>query len=540
MRISEEALFSKQPVPQFMPSPRISHLRVINSVRQYLFKHKEYLDRDEIQNFPKIDRISSVLVGLPFVDGLDNSFAFKNNKEKHHQSIFLEHQILRDRYMGWSADSSATEEVIEYVEELVDLIKFLVGHKEFRYGFLARPIFYEWNLKGEQQFENETGTVDKVHKDETQQLEKNIDGELLKYTIPDIPNQGYRRASIREILSAKRASVLASKSSWNEKSTRNYSISPTTAVVEESPTSDSQNASLYEKFYSIPQKLSVSHNELKKLNPEQPKFVGSPITNKPKKVFLDAAKANYHNGKKMNKTTNTKVMSTEEVSIQDKMKMGYKNDMNKKNPDSLSFELLGSQRKNSNSQQILNQPLPVARSGVNDLVESEYRPLSLQFLKPSYNLNYTSLKSYNTSPKHSPTSLGFSTVEELSVTSSSIESRTIPANESDPGKIYSENTLKKGKFYSLLSSESIQIPAKNTRYNLTGENHVGHEVNASKRLSFLKMPYMSDTAPDTGRLQPSNNVDGAFKDLPVTLKRITARRSMRMNSDFFKESEFGI
>lgn len=144
MRISEEALVSKQPVPQFMPSPRISHLRVINSVRQYLFKHKEYLDRDEIQIFPKIDRISSVLVGLPLVDELDTSFAFSNIKAKPSKYI-SEHQILRDRYMGWSADSSATEEVIEYVEELVDLIKFLVGHKEFRYGFWPDQYFMSGN-----------------------------------------------------------------------------------------------------------------------------------------------------------------------------------------------------------------------------------------------------------------------------------------------------------------------------------------------------------------------------------------------------------
>lgn len=166
---------------------------------------------------------------------------------------------------------------------------------------MARPIFYEWKLKAQQQFEKETGTIDKVHKDETQQLEENIDGEKLKDTIPDIPNQGYRPASIREILSAKRASVLASKSSWNEKSTRNYSISPTTAVVEEISTSESQNTSLYENFYSVPQNLSVPRNELNNLNVEQPKFVGSPIINKPKKYFSTQQKQIATMGKKKKK-----------------------------------------------------------------------------------------------------------------------------------------------------------------------------------------------------------------------------------------------
>lgn len=104
LRVAEEALFSKSPVPQFLPSPRIAHLRVVNVVRQLLFQ--QLVDKPETEN-----------------------------------------SMLRDQYMGWSASSGATEEVIEYMEELVDLIKFLVGCHSFSHGFLSRPLVPDWQQR---------------------------------------------------------------------------------------------------------------------------------------------------------------------------------------------------------------------------------------------------------------------------------------------------------------------------------------------------------------------------------------------------------
>lgn len=106
LRVTEEALNSKTHIPQFLPSPRIAHLRVINAVRRMLFR--------QIQDDP----------------------TRQNN-------------MLRDQYMGWSACSGATEEIIEYLEELTDLVRFLVGYHHFAHGFLARPFYQEWEHEKE-------------------------------------------------------------------------------------------------------------------------------------------------------------------------------------------------------------------------------------------------------------------------------------------------------------------------------------------------------------------------------------------------------
>jgi hypothetical protein len=45
--------------------------------------------------------------------------------------------------MSWNAGSGAQAEVIEYLEELTDLAKLLVGANEFRGGLLARPAQHE-------------------------------------------------------------------------------------------------------------------------------------------------------------------------------------------------------------------------------------------------------------------------------------------------------------------------------------------------------------------------------------------------------------
>ena len=52
--------------------------------------------------------------------------------------------MLKEKFLSWSATSSATEEIIEYVEELVQLTKMIVGVNEFKYGFLSRPLYEDW------------------------------------------------------------------------------------------------------------------------------------------------------------------------------------------------------------------------------------------------------------------------------------------------------------------------------------------------------------------------------------------------------------
>lgn len=49
--------------------------------------------------------------------------------------------VVRRKYISWHAASAALAEVIEYLEELIDLTKLLVGASEFRSGLLTRPSY---------------------------------------------------------------------------------------------------------------------------------------------------------------------------------------------------------------------------------------------------------------------------------------------------------------------------------------------------------------------------------------------------------------
>lgn len=46
--------------------------------------------------------------------------------------------------MAWNAASAARAEIIEYLEELIDLSKLLVGANEFRSGLLMRNTYNEY------------------------------------------------------------------------------------------------------------------------------------------------------------------------------------------------------------------------------------------------------------------------------------------------------------------------------------------------------------------------------------------------------------
>lgn len=121
MRAVENSLETKKPLPQFLPSARILHLRLVNKVRMVLIGDER-----------------------PDDDSSDEDEYTALENKKHTLTASRRHRMLLKKYMGWSATSSAFEEVIEYLEELVNLTKLLVGHNEFRYGFLSKPIHETW------------------------------------------------------------------------------------------------------------------------------------------------------------------------------------------------------------------------------------------------------------------------------------------------------------------------------------------------------------------------------------------------------------
>jgi hypothetical protein len=50
-------------------------------------------------------------------------------------------RVIRQKFLSWNAASAGQMEVIEYLEELIELTKLLVGANEFRSGMLTRPTY---------------------------------------------------------------------------------------------------------------------------------------------------------------------------------------------------------------------------------------------------------------------------------------------------------------------------------------------------------------------------------------------------------------
>lgn len=113
-----EALTTGLPLPQFMPSARIAELRLINRVREVLGSRTSP------------DAATSLPSRLVVSDGkVDEQTA---------------QVITQRRFLSWNASIAGQMEVIEYLEELVELVKLLVGVNAFRSGMLERPTYKQY------------------------------------------------------------------------------------------------------------------------------------------------------------------------------------------------------------------------------------------------------------------------------------------------------------------------------------------------------------------------------------------------------------
>lgn len=106
-----EALTSKLPLPQYFPSARLAQLRMVNRVRQILMESVSTNNSNTIET---------------------------------REAEGTAKRILRVEFMSYNATSAALEQVIEWLEELVDLTKLLRGAAEFSVGLLSRPTYREW------------------------------------------------------------------------------------------------------------------------------------------------------------------------------------------------------------------------------------------------------------------------------------------------------------------------------------------------------------------------------------------------------------
>jgi hypothetical protein len=109
-----EALVTKLPLPQFFPSARLAHLRMVNRVREVMSSRTPA----PIENRHETGR-SDI-------------------------EVTMVRRVVRQKFLSFNAASAGQIEIIEYLEELIDLVKLLVGADEFRSGLLTRPIYREY------------------------------------------------------------------------------------------------------------------------------------------------------------------------------------------------------------------------------------------------------------------------------------------------------------------------------------------------------------------------------------------------------------
>lgn len=116
-----EALTTWQPLPQFIPSSRLAQLRLVNHVREVLATRSG---------------THTPAGGVPA--------AFDENGELAEQ---IAHLITQKRFLSWNASTSGQMEIIEYLEELVELVKLLVGVNAFRSGMLEKPDYSNYRQR---------------------------------------------------------------------------------------------------------------------------------------------------------------------------------------------------------------------------------------------------------------------------------------------------------------------------------------------------------------------------------------------------------
>lgn len=154
------AMLTKAPLPQYIPSVKIAHQRLFEKVREVVeakyHRHLDSLSESE-------DSDTELFVN------------FKKSKGDRQQD-----ELLNAKFLSWNATSAATEEVIDYIEELLELTKLLVGVNEFKYGFLSRTLYSDYAAKATRGYKDVLVTHD-VTDDHLSLIINNEDSDLEEY-----------------------------------------------------------------------------------------------------------------------------------------------------------------------------------------------------------------------------------------------------------------------------------------------------------------------------------------------------------------------
>ncbi|TPX08478.1 uncharacterized protein E0L32_010095 [Thyridium curvatum] len=115
-----EALVTKLPLPQFLPSSRLAQVRLIHRVRELVAGEPLATDQLRRTSILGMTPPSPPVQPVPLTERAVRS-------------------ITEENFLSWSAAAAGQMEIIEYLEELVDLAKLLVGVSAFRAGLLEQP-----------------------------------------------------------------------------------------------------------------------------------------------------------------------------------------------------------------------------------------------------------------------------------------------------------------------------------------------------------------------------------------------------------------
>ncbi|GMM38059.1 hypothetical protein DASC09_053840 [Saccharomycopsis crataegensis] len=126
-----EALINKTPLPQYLPSARNSQRKLIKIIRAHLSEKYDVTLEDKSSSGQ-----------IEYINDVDSDTVLSNILHRKQGNKYL----LKDKLLSWCATTAGLEEIINYVEELVELSKILVGVNEFKYSFLSRSIEYEQKI----------------------------------------------------------------------------------------------------------------------------------------------------------------------------------------------------------------------------------------------------------------------------------------------------------------------------------------------------------------------------------------------------------
>ena len=147
-----EALTTKLPLPQYLPSCRLAQLRLVHRVREVIQRNSSSLST-LVGHIPTTS-LSRSLPSTPQHSAVNLQHLSRPSLARDPSTISTHHldedtirRATDPKVLSWNAASAGRMEIIEFLEELVDLTKLLVGVNAFRGGMLTRPSYLDYMRK---------------------------------------------------------------------------------------------------------------------------------------------------------------------------------------------------------------------------------------------------------------------------------------------------------------------------------------------------------------------------------------------------------